>query len=276
MSDDNWNRRWWLKVHGATAIGLLVGQSSRSARSAEASTIEIRVISQQPAYYHGWATMARGNNGELVLVCSGGRESHVCPFGRVELMRSRDEGRTWSWPEVILDGPIDDRDAGVVVTPKGSILITTFTSLAYVPSLEKANAAPDTWDAGRLSQWRNAHERISKEERQQALGVWMTRSSDGGLTWSRRYDPLVNSPHGPIVTSVGKLLYAGISLWKKPRRVGVAESTDDGRSWQWLSDIPVRKGDSAANYHELHMVEAKPGQLVVHIRNHNKIGRAHV
>jgi len=269
MTHDSWNRRQWMKRQGATAASLLVGVTSHSARAAGALVKDIRVISEQPDYYHGWSTMTQGRKDELLLVYSGGRESHVCPFGRVELMRSRDEGQTWSWPEVILDGPIDDRDAGVVVTPKGAILVTTFTSLAYEPILEKARAVPESWDTKRLSRWTNAHERLSKESRQKALGIWMTRSSDGGLTWSRRFDPLVNSPHGPIVTSADRLLYAGISLWKESRRIGVSESMDDGESWQWLSDIPVRKGDAAANYHELHMVEANPGRLVVHIRNHN-------
>ena len=37
-----------------------------------------------------------------------------------------------------MDGPIDDRDAGVLETAKGTILITTFTSLAYEPILTKA------------------------------------------------------------------------------------------------------------------------------------------
>ncbi|NIP93200.1 MAG: exo-alpha-sialidase, partial [Akkermansiaceae bacterium] len=52
--------------------------------------------------------------------------SHVCPFGRVDLMRSADGGESWTYPRTVLDGPIDDRDAGVVETAKGSILITTF------------------------------------------------------------------------------------------------------------------------------------------------------
>jgi hypothetical protein len=47
-------------------------------------------------------------------------------------------------------------------------------------------------------------------------------------------------------------------------------SSDDGQSWTWLSEIPTRAGDKAAEYHELHMVECKSGKLVVHIRNHNK------
>src|SRR5438874_2574340 len=96
------------------------------------------VISRQPHLYHGWPTLARRRNGQLLLVCSGGREAHVCPFGRVELMTSDDEGKTWTWPRVLLDSAIDDRDAGVVETPKGSLLATTFTSLAYEPLLEKA------------------------------------------------------------------------------------------------------------------------------------------
>jgi hypothetical protein len=56
-------------------------------------TIEIldtRVISWQTPVYHGWPTLARRSNGELLVVFSGGREKHVCTFGRVEWMRSKD------------------------------------------------------------------------------------------------------------------------------------------------------------------------------------------
>src|SRR4051812_17120215 len=90
-------------------------------------------ISKQSEFYHGWPTVAIRRNGELLAVWSGGREAHVCPFGRVELMRSKDNGETWSWPEVLMDTAIDDRDAGVCETPQGSLLVTTFTSLAYEP-----------------------------------------------------------------------------------------------------------------------------------------------
>jgi sialidase-1 len=108
----------------------------------------IVTISMQPEYYHGWPTLAVRKTGDLLLVCSGGRESHICPFGRVELMRSRDGGRTWSWPEVLMDSPIDDRDAGVVETASGALLVTTFTSLAFeavktrTARWEAANAGP--------------------------------------------------------------------------------------------------------------------------------------
>ena len=129
-------------VRASPRDGAGAEQPGEAAATARHVTVEPpRVISWKPPLYHGWPTLARRTDGELLLAFSGGREAHVCPFGRVELMRSRDEGRTWGWPQVLSDGPIDDRDAGIVETPRGSILVTTFTSLAYVPILEKARAA---------------------------------------------------------------------------------------------------------------------------------------
>jgi hypothetical protein len=181
-------------------------------------------------------------------------------------MRTHDEGAHWTWPQTVLDGPIDDRDAGVVETANGTLLVTTFTSLAYVPILDKAT----DWDPKELAEWRAAHDRVGPDQRQQALGVWMTRSTDGGVTWSGRFDSLVNSPHGPIALADGRLLYAGKELWREPNRVGVCQSEDDGQTWKWLADIPTRDGDSHRDYHELHATETANGQLIVHIRNHNR------
>lgn len=254
-------RRHFLKTSAATAA--LAAIPATNARAVPVATVSDRkVISQLPAFYHGWPTLVRRKNGDLLLVCSGGRESHVCPFGRVDLMRSTDGGATWSYPRVVFDGPIDDRDAGVLETAQGSILITTFTSLAYEPQL-----AGKTGEAAK--RWNGAHNRVSAEQRQQALGRWMIRSTDGGVTFSGRYSVPVNSPHGPVQLSDGRLLYAGKALWTEGSKVGVCESKDDGQTWSWLADIPTREGDKHSDYHELHAVEAKGGQLLVQIRNHN-------
>ena len=66
---------------------------------------KMKTISQQPEYYHGWPTLVRRKNGQLIVAYSGGREDHVCPFGRVEIIRSSDNGETWSWPEIVMDSP---------------------------------------------------------------------------------------------------------------------------------------------------------------------------
>ncbi|MAD79700.1 MAG: sialidase family protein [Pirellulaceae bacterium] len=262
----NQTRRSFMASAVATTAVL---SSSRAYAAPPAAKIEeTRVISHLKHRYHGWPTLARRANGELLLVCSGGRESHVCPFGRIELMRSHDNGTTWSWPEVVMDGPIDDRDAGVLATAKGTLLVTTFTSLAYEPLLKKAETT-ENYPADKLTRWQAAHQRVSDKQRQAALGVWMKRSTDGGVTWSGRYDCLVDSPHGPIQLADGRLLYAGKDLWREPHRIGVCESTDDGKTWEWLADIPTRDGDDHQNYHELHAVGAADGRIIVQIRNHN-------
>jgi hypothetical protein len=255
---------------GVASLGI-VNRARAAAPSAKIG--EKRVISHVKSEYHGWPSLARRQSGELLVVCSGGREAHVCPFGRVELIRSHDDGQTWTWPESVLDGPIDDRDAGVLETAQGTLLVTTFTSLAYEPILanaEKSDAGKKLWPAEKLERWRAAHNRVSEEDRKKALGVWMVRSTDNGVTWSGRYDCLVGSPHGPIQLSDGRLLYAGKDLWRGETRVGVCESKDDGQSWQWLAEIPVRDGDSHKEYHELHAVETGEGKVIVQIRNHNK------
>lgn len=251
-----------------TPLGLLAVAASWAVagpRHPQISPPEISVISKEPHYYHGWPTLARLRSGRLVLVWSGGREAHVCPFGRVELMTSDDGGRTWTWPRVILDSAIDDRDAGVLETAAGTLLVTTFTSLAYESDLEKAR----NWPEEKLARWKAAHHRLPPEERRQELGVRILRSEDGGRSGSARQDSRVNSPHGPIQLADGRLLYAGKDLWRGGR-VGVCESRDDGKTWTWLASIPAREGDDPAHYHELHAVETLDGRIVCHLRNHNR------
>jgi Neuraminidase (sialidase) len=216
------------------------------------------VISQTPELFCGWPTVARRKDGTLLLVYSGGRQAHVCPFGRVELMRSQDDGATWSAPEVLMDTVIDDRDAGVCETGTGALLVTTFTSLAY----EAAGSWRPAWEA--------VQRRSSAAQRKSLLGQWMLRSEDGGMTWSAPYRVAVNSPHGPVALRSGRLLYAGKLLWDESGQAVVDESVDDGKTWRRLAVLPVRPGDSTKQYHELHAVEAGDGRLIVQIRNHNE------
>ncbi|MFZ2643263.1 MAG: sialidase family protein [Verrucomicrobiia bacterium] len=262
-----------------TTIVATSGAAFSVGRPAHAAPVikiaETKVISHQPQYYCGWPTVARRRNGDLLVSWSGGRESHVCPFGRVELMVSHDNGATWCWPQVLLDGPIDDRDSGVLETAKGSILVTTFTSLAYEKGLlaagKKTAGAKGAWAAEKLKAWQAAHNRIGARQREGDLGQWMIRSTDGGVTWSARYSSIVNSPHGPIQLSDGRLLYAGKELWTGEKWMGVCESLDDGQTWRWLASIPAREGDDVQKgYHELHAVETTDGRIIVQIRNHNK------
>lgn len=134
-------------------------------RAAKSRIESLSVISQQTEFYHGWPTVGADSHGNLLVAYSRGREAHVCPFGRVEIIRSTDGGRTWSWPEIVLDTPIDDRDAGICCTPTGTLLVTTFTSLAYEPVLAHAK----DWPPEKLERWRAVDRRTTAKQRQGLL-----------------------------------------------------------------------------------------------------------
>lgn len=274
------SRRHFLQTAGAFSVVAMAGLPQRATAAPTAKILETKVISQQPEFYHGWPTVVRRANGELWVSWSGGRESHICPFGQVKAMTSRDDGASWTWPRVLLDSAIDDRDSGVLETTKGTLIVTTFTSLAYEPYLQKASSfaelTPKGWVTKGMSpeqfaRWKAAHARLNDEERKADLGEWFIRSTDGGMTWSTRLPSIVNSPHGPIQLRDGRLLYAGKQLWTGDKKIGVCESKDDGQTWQWLAEIPTRAGDEVVKgYHELHAVEAADGTLIVQIRNQGK------
>jgi sialidase-1 len=251
---------------------------SRSVGAAEPTTPtkarieDTRVISWEQDKYHGWPTIARRANGELLLAYSG-REEHACPFGRLELMRSKDGGRNWSWPQVICDSPVDDRDGGIIETAKGSLLITTVTNNQWEGVLDKAARGEDE---ARYARWRAVRNRISAAQRKAEMGSFLLRSTDGGVTWSARQRVPLHSPHGPTQLRDGRLLYPGIARWLPEPKMGVCESTDDGATWTWLADIPNRAGDRLVdgegrfNYIELSAEECDDGKIICQIRNRNK------
>ena len=269
MNAHPFTRRRFLKTSGLAASAAIFNIGGRALSAPAAKVLETKVISLDPENYHGWATLARRKNGQLVVTCSGGRESHVCPFGRVDMIVSNDHGATWSFPRTVLDSDTDDRDSGVLETARGTLLVTTFTSLAYEPSLaaaEKKNAGdPGAWPPERLARWQAARDRLTPEQRKAELGQWIIRSTDGGLTWSVRLPSIVNSPHGPIQLRDGRLLYAGKELWTATQRNGVCESLDDGLTWRWLAEIPTRAGDQAKEYHELHATETRGGRILAQL-----------
>jgi hypothetical protein len=267
------NRRQALRAGGVAVAFAMVGAGRSFGAAPKAEVLETKTISDQPDLYHGWPTLAKRRGGQLLVTYSGGREGHVCPFGRVELMQSDDEGQTWGWPRVLIDSAIDDRDSGVLETAKGTILVTTFSSLAYESMLSAAEKAANpkaVWPKERLCRWQAAHRRLTAQQRKAELGEWMIRSTDGGVTWSARYACLVNSPHGPVQLADGRVLYAGKELWHGEHRIGVCQSKDDGMTWQWLAAIPTRSGDRHQDYHELHAAQTADGRILVQIRNHNR------
>jgi hypothetical protein len=236
---------------------------------AAAMSVEKRslVICKEPGRYIGWPTIARAADGELWVVFSGDRDSHVCPFGKTQAVRSRDGGKTWSEPLTLNDTPLDDRDAGILITRPGSLLVTWFTSLAF------EEHAPGRWAKESAG--------ITDAERRKWLGNWLCRSTDQGLTWGEPVDTIVSAPHGPAELRDGRLLYLGINArvgsGKSPppardRRIAAAESRDGGKTWALIGCVPVPPDVQPGGFHEPHVVETAEGKLVGMIRHHGQPG----
>ena len=114
-------------------------------------------------------------------------------------------------------------------------------------------------------------------------GHWTSRSTDHGHSWQDPVPSHVTAPHGPIQLCDGRLLFLGQrphcshgepadwngSPAQSPYAISIAESRDDGRSWQVISDFPVPADAQMLSYDEPHMVERADGLVVALFRDCN-------
>jgi len=209
--------------------------------------------------YMGWPTLAKTPGGELIVAFSGDRDAHVCPWGKTQIIRSSDQGKNWSLPETITSTPLDDRDAGIIQTKKGTLLVSWFTSVAFtLPAYATA-----------FERYARVAEKITPEIRKQWLGNWVRRSEDGGKTWQEPIRTVNSAPHGPIQLRDGRLMYIGMGKWQGKPAVTIEQSHDDGHTWNITAN--VEKPDaSISGLSEPHIVELASGKLLVMVRNEPK------
>lgn len=211
--------------------------------------------------YMGWPTLAKTRDGELIVAVSGDRDAHVCPWGKTQIIRSRDQGKTWSVPEVITSTPLDDRDAGLIETKQGTLVVSWFTSVAFTLPIYRTA----------YERYARIAEKITPEIRKQWLGNWVRRSEDGGKTWLEPVRTVATAPHGPIQLRDGRLLYIGNGVWNNKSGIVIEESTDDARSWNVITSIPKSKEIIvSSSLSEPHIVELASGKLLAMVRHEPK------
>ena len=277
------NRRMMLAlgVAGVVALGHAQERApgdiwGAPAHQKRAEILWTKVLCKEPGRYIGWPTVCARKNGELVAVFSGDRDEHVCPFGKVQMVRSADQGATWTPAATIGNTPLDDRDSGVVELPGGDLVVSWFTSLAYTGSIrDRAKLKPGSPQF----YWWLHDEKIPAAAKKDAFGYFTMRSSDGGKTWEAPARTPGTAPHGPIVLKDGRLLYVGMTYAGHfgihsgaTNEISVAESRDAGRSWQRLGAISLPAGEKVTLFHEPHAAEAADGRIVAQIRYHGKGG----
>lgn len=218
-----------------------------------------------------WPSIARLPDGRLAVVYSGGRKNHVCPFGRVDIAYSTDEGAHWSAGACVLDTPLDDRDAGIVVWGDRVVLTTFNNSIAF----QRSHAArwPKDWTKSELAYIKSYLQTISPERERQSLGSLISFSDSGFENFQK---VPITAPHGPLSVSDGRLLYIGKAFsadqtWQGGYGDGIyAMWTRDGRNWSPPIALPTA---ADAELYEPHAVECDDGRILVAIRAHTADGR---
>lgn len=212
--------------------------------------------------YFGWPSIARMDDGTLVVASSGLRTGHIDPWGKTVINISHDDGKTWAWPRIINDSPIDDRDAGVISLGGDKLLVSWFTSDTREYAIE---AYADKFD---LKDWQRSLGSWTDELVDKWFGSWVITSDDAGDTWNGPFRSPVTSPHGPIKLADGDLLYfgKGFTRVRADGHIMAARSKDGGRTWNVVGTVPNYEGTIPDNYHEPHVVELPSGKLVGMIR----------
>lgn len=246
--------------HGEVKPEIVAGKPAETICGVKRDQTRAEILWTHPIHkrrYIGWPTVCRRKNGEVLASFSGNREGHVCPYGRSELVRSSDNGETWSTRSTIIHNDIvDDRDTAILKLANGDLVARWFGSTCYAGNYDQlfCKQPRDLVDAAR--------------------GEWTKRSADGGRTWKDLAPMVGHAPHGPIQLRDGRLLQFGVAatrhdVWNArnypERRDGfvVEESTDNAKSWHRIAFVPFGKKEV---YQEPHLIECRDGRLLVMIR----------
>ena len=239
-------------------------------------------IYQDDRFFSSCPSIVRRPDGELIVALRRAPErrllgenatSHRDPNGHLVLVRSNDDGKTWSRrPEFFYAHPFgDSKDPCMVQLTDGSILCTSY-GWAFID----AGIAQKRKDA-----WR-------KKERYECLntiflGGWILYSSDGAHNWE---DPIIPPPiegemayglfGNPVPASCrgamceGKngnlywaVLSADLNTPSLKNSVHLMISTDRGYTWKY--SCPIAHNE-VIDFNETSLFETPKGDLVAFIR----------
>ncbi len=221
---------------------------------------EARTILENPGSpngYFGWPSVARLQNGDIAVACSGFRRDHLCPFGQAVLMTGSDDGLTYGAPRAIINTPLDDRDAGVVPFGESGVIVTSFNN---------TRAAQREWNPDKPD-FMAYVDSITDEDEARYLGATFRLSGDGGATFGKLFISPVTSPHGPTALHDGGLLWVGRTFSDDEiTRIEAWRVFEDG-AMEYVGRVPpFCKNGARVEASEPHVLELPDGTLLCQFR----------
>lgn len=230
--------------------------------------------------YQAFPDACRLKNGDILAVFYAGdehvtKQSEKYPnAGRICLVRSKDEGRTWSKPVTIYDDTDDNRDPHIAQLSNGSVVVSFF-SLRYAtfgakeykvlgsPQLLWSRDNGKTWDkqatllkTGDIDWISSAQVRempdgttilpVYHQEGKGGLKAWggVMLSGDKGKTWGPVI-PIGEKANLPLAAETDVILLKDGTLYAALRaqqevHMHFAKSRDLGKTWSNVEDIGFR------------------------------------
>lgn len=217
----------------------------------KSDTTKYQIISKggEAGAYQAFPDACKLKNGDILAVFYGG-DGHVTypneqypKAGRICMVRSKDEGKTWSKPVTIYDDIYDNRDPHISQLNDGTILVSFFS--LHLKSNPKSRSG---------------------------VGVQFIQSTDNGETWSTKARlvtphhsdwycsaPIREMVDGRLIFPIYKQVLGSDHAWG-----GVCISYDRGKSW---SD-PISIGKEADLFlaAETDVIRLKDGRLFAALR----------
>lgn len=219
-----------------------------------------RTLYDERDVYTAWPSIIRAANGDIVatLITT---EQHLGPDASVTVMRSADNGATWSEPFVGVDTILDDREGGLTLTPDGELLMHVWAT-HWKPE-QYHNLAPGSYPQAWIERWAEHVAQPAYANATDLAGGFIYSSTDHGKTWQKKMRG-PDSTHGGIALQDGSLLVA--SYREQPDSIHIHRTPDADTPWEKIHVVPSPL-EPHQRFGEPHVAQLPSGRIVVMTRS---------
>lgn len=205
--------------------------------------------------HHAFPGVTKLPNGDLAAVFREGAD-HICPYGRICIVFSKDGGKNWSAPVSIADTASDERDPSIHTLPDGRVLVTY--------------GGWNSWMARDETRRQFASETAYIEQAgpEKFGGSHFIFSTDNGQSWSKPIKVPAFAPHGPFFFE-GNFYYPTLAGRDGKRQVDCYRGNADATAWEKLSTVgesELGNVSFAEVFEEPHAAVLPDGTFVTAIR----------